>query len=66
MNGKCTFCDGPVSADRDYRKVVGWERNRAAGGTNAIAAREPQDEWACTTCIEKLKRGVTIEQQSLL
>ena len=62
----CVYCKGPIDGSLDYRRVIGWERQRSAGGTNAIALREPQDEWACAECVRKLKRGVTLEQTSLL
>jgi len=66
MNGRCVYCNRPVTIDHDYRKVIGWERHRSGGGTNALAVREPQDEWACSECVSKLKRGVTMEQTSLI
>lgn len=64
--GVCTFCGNEVSANDDYRKVEGWERRRAAGGANTITLREPKDEWACKSCIDKLNRGISLDQGSLL
>jgi hypothetical protein len=64
--GHCVYCGAEIDAASDYRKIVGWERSRSAGGTNAVALREPTDEWACRWCIERLKRGITAEQGSLL
>lgn len=62
----CHYCQKPINADSDYRRVEGWERHRHQGGTNHIMLREPRDEWACRWCIESLNRGVPVGQQSLL
>jgi hypothetical protein len=68
MNGTCVYCGGSIDAEHDYHAIVGWEKRRSGGGTNAIALRETAkpDRWACEDCINKLKRGVTPEQGSLL
>lgn len=64
---KCIDCGCEIDPKRDYRKVSGWERGqRTGGGTNAIALREPTDEWRCRWCVEKLGRGISPEQGSLI
>lgn len=65
---RCAFCEEPVDADatRTYRRVTGWEHPRTAGGTNALALREPLDEFACSPCIDRQRRGLAPEQESLL
>src|ERR1700704_2190078 len=64
--GLCLYCKKPVDANKDYRKVEGWEKSRSGGGTNAIRLREPKDEWECTSCIDSHGRGISLEQGSLL
>lgn len=52
----CAFCGQEIATTRTaYREVVGWERNRAQGGTNALALRKPLDRWAHSSCIDKAK-----------
>lgn len=65
---KCAFCGTPVDPDQPtvYRKVVGWERKRDQGGTNAIRLRVPQPEFACQFCIDKESRGVSASQGALI
>ena len=64
--GCCVFCDTPINVDQDYRRVIGWEKRRPEGGTNSVALREPQDEWACQFCIDKQKRGLPAGQGRLI
>lgn len=64
--GRCIHCQGPIDEDQDYRKVIGWERRRSAGGTNAIKLREPLDDWACRWCVEKQVKGLAPSQGALL
>ena len=68
MNVPCSLCGEPVDAfsPRVYRKVVGYERTRKAGGTNALALRQPLEEWAHLHCIEKVKHIGSARQESLL
>lgn len=54
---RCQFCGEPVNPELDWRRVVGWERRRAQGGTNAVALREPLGQWACRTCIDLRRSG---------
>jgi hypothetical protein len=60
----CVFCGEPITSVRtSFRKVTGWERHRDAGGTNALALREPTDEWACWACVDRQRHGVAPMQQ---
>lgn len=65
---RCAFCADVVdpASERTYRAVRGWEHPRVAGGTNALALREPLDEWACWSCIDRARRGLSPQQESLL
>lgn len=63
----CKFCGDPVDKKSGFRRVSGWERiERPGGGTNAIAQREPTEEFSCRACLDKLARGISPEQGSLL
>lgn len=65
-NLRCEFCNGEISVNRDYQKVVGYERKRHQGGTNALRLRMPVDgKWACTTCVDKEARGIAARQDGL-
>ena len=67
----CQYCGGAIDTGEDYRRVLAWERkskgaNRRSGSD--IVLREPTkvDLWCCRWCADKLKRGVSLEQGSLL
>lgn len=63
----CKFCAAPVDRKSGFRRVSGWERiERQGGGTNAVALREPTEEFACRTCIDKQSSGISVDQGSLL
>jgi hypothetical protein len=59
------FCGTKVDTRTAYRKVQGWEHPRKAGGTNALALREPFYEWACDMCIREQKRDQVKGQEQL-
>lgn len=62
----CCFCGEDIPSIRvGFQRVIGWEQWRDAGGTNALALREPQDEWACQRCIDERRKGLA-NQESLL
>lgn len=65
---RCLFCSVPVepNSTRVYRRVRGWEHPRRDGGTNALALREPLDEFACSTCIDRQRAGVAPTQGALV
>jgi hypothetical protein len=63
---RCCFCDTPIPSPRNaWRKVIGFERQRQEGGTNALALRRPLDEYACNFCVDKQKAGVDPSQETL-
>lgn len=71
MNSKeilnCSFCEKKMREwDAVYQWVAGWERWREAGGTNALALREPEQKFACERCITLKKRGIDPQRQSEL
>lgn len=67
----CVYCNQPVQPDgpNTYRLVSGWER-KAYGGTRRggsdIVLREPQNQFACWTCVDRKKHGVAPNQGALI
>lgn len=71
LNVPCFYCQTPVNAlaPSTYRRVVGWERKALAASRKSgsdIALREPRDEYACDTCVGRLRAGVSVAQEPLL
>jgi hypothetical protein len=69
----CHFCGRELdpASPSTYRRVTGWERHglrRPGGGRGGsdISLRELKHEWACSTCIDRLKSGVSPAQEELL
>jgi hypothetical protein len=67
----CTLCNEPVdpTSTTTLQRVVAWER-RAIGDTRKsgrdIVLREHRDEFAHSRCVEKVRSGVPIAQESML
>ena len=73
MDIRCHYCGDPIDPfDRfTWRRVVGWERIagvRASGkhGGSDITLRQPRDEYAHPHCVERIKSGLSVRQESLL
>lgn len=68
MDVRCTFCGILIDplATTTFRKVTGWEHPRADGGTNALALREPLDEYSCWSCIDRQRNGLDPLQTSMV
>ena len=53
-----------------FTRVLGWERkgySETRRGGSDIVLREPvPDIFACQFCVDKLKAGVSVAQESLL
>lgn len=63
---RCAICGAEIASVRiAWRKVVGYERPRKQGGTNAIRLRRPVDEYACEICVTRLRAGVDPAQGTL-
>ena len=58
----CPFCqqqtDSFPSSALSY-EVIGWERTRHQGGTNALALRKRTGTVAHAHCVDKAKQGLT-------
>jgi hypothetical protein len=67
----CTYCGEPIDpeARTTWRRVLGWERAGMAPsrkGGRDVVQREGLQEWACPSCVDRLRRGVAAGQGSLL
>lgn len=48
-----------------FQRITGWTKNRASGGANQISLAERSPSWACRGCIDRLRAGVSIDQEAL-
>ena len=64
----CVFCDTPVDPANPsvHRRVIGWEKSRDQGGTNAVRLRVPLNEFACGACVDLESKGISSKQRSLM
>lgn len=58
VNVLCMYCLREIEPSRAYRRVIGWERRREGGGTNALRGRRPTNDFACTRCIDRIVLGL--------
>jgi len=64
----CCYCSKTISVHTDsgnYRKVAGWVKLRTKGA-NEVALAEDLFEYACRSCMARLKSGVPVGQEKLL
>jgi hypothetical protein len=68
----CVYCHTHVdpSDPSVYQRVTGWERKAFAftrrGGSDIVLREPVTDTFACLYCIDKLKAGVNVSQETLL
>ena len=66
----CTHCSTSLDATTAFTRVQGWEKRANAStsrkGGSDITLRERLDEHACHRCVDRLKSGLSVEQESLL
>jgi hypothetical protein len=55
---QCPVCRGPIlRSEQVYYEVLGWERPRAQGGTNALRLRQRTGSQAHWRCIDREASG---------
>ena len=65
MNEKtCFYCGEP--ADLTFYEVTGWIERRQGGGPHGVIAPKPTGRYTCTAHMALLRRGINLEQGSLL
>jgi hypothetical protein len=67
---KCALCGQPVepTARTTFQRVSGWERKALSASRKSgsdIVLREPRDEFAHGHCVERVRSGVPVAQESL-
>ena len=66
----CVLCSRPIERPSDaFRRVIGWERKANSSsrkGGSDITLREALDEYACASCITRLRAGLNVAQESLV
>lgn len=63
---RCSLCGkGGIVDDRDYRRVIGWERPRSGGGLHSLALRQTLGEWAHRECVDLTRSGISVDQESM-
>lgn len=63
-----SHCIGEVDPNEYgvYREIThAWEKNRAQGGTNAVANAKRSDHYACRFCVAAEADGIAAGQTSL-
>ena len=69
MSGaECEYCGQPVSPTRagTFVWTSGWVEQRRDGGAHAITLPVRADRYACGSCIDMLRAGVSPGQGTLL
>ena len=62
----CDICKMPLHPGAAYQRVSAWEKPASAHkGGSSLVLRERLQEWACPTCITRLRTGATPGQTQL-
>lgn len=68
----CIYCGHTVEPSHHgtFARVIGWERkgygDSRRGGSDIVLREPVPDMFACQFCIDKLKAGVNVAQETLL
>lgn len=62
---KCIDCKKSVVGPQAWHEIMGFERDRSAGGTNAVALRRRTGTVKCDDCMRREKRGISRGQGQL-
>lgn len=68
----CVYCHTLVDPNDHgvYQRITGWEKKAFAfarrGGSDIVLRESTPDVFACQFCIDKLKAGVNVAQETLL
>jgi hypothetical protein len=64
----CPLCGEAIEGSRTrgvYFRVLGWEKDRDAGGTNALRCRERTGEVAHAHCVDREASRVSASQLTI-
>jgi len=63
----CSLCGAPIGArEQVYHEVLGFERDRKQGGTNALRCRRRTGKIAHRFCVDREAQHIGAAQGSLL
>ena len=64
----CVHCGDELNpeAPGTWREVTGWVQARKGGGAHAIHDPKPTGRYACRFCIDLIRKGIGLDQGSLL
>jgi hypothetical protein len=63
----CSLCGAPIGErERVYHEVVGFERDRRQGGTNALRCRRRTGKVAHIFCVDREAHQIGATQEALL
>jgi hypothetical protein len=68
QNYYCLHCGREIRPDHPgvWREVLGWVQMRQGGGAHGVTAQEPTGRYGCQPCMELIKRGISVEQGTLM
>jgi hypothetical protein len=62
---RCVDCGIQVQPRDGWTEITGFERQRAQGGTNYVADRQPTGRFLCEPCMVLRRSGIPKEQGRL-
>lgn len=64
----CTHCGRELDPTKPgvFREVRGWEEVRSGGGAHSITQREETGRVACWSCMDRIRKGLSPLQGSIL
>jgi DNA-directed RNA polymerase subunit RPC12/RpoP len=64
----CMYCGREVrpASDGTWREITGWVCQRSGGGAHGVHGQEATGRYACQSCMELVKRGISVDQGSML
>jgi hypothetical protein len=62
----CSLCYRALErGEAVYEEQIGWAKQRAKGGLNALVARRSTGRVACERCVQKARRGIHPDQLTI-
>lgn len=67
MSPRCHFCgvDVDPKSRRVWKRLAGWHRPGAKGGSDVALRETVPDVFACDVCVRRLQRGQAPTQLSI-
>jgi len=58
-------CNKRIDKQSDWTEITGFDRPRAAGGTNTVKMRAETGRYLCDECMRKWQRGISPMQEGM-